>query len=92
MDHNGPTPPNGGRPALERVKRLSDAVRRSAEVHRDTVSARNAAMLEAHDAGTTIGELAKASGLRRQTVMEAVYAEVAERGPLTTTSSPPGAP
>lgn len=50
---------------LARVARLSDAVRTSFEVHADACATRDAAMLEANDAGHSIGEIAKASSYTR---------------------------
>lgn len=50
---------------LARVARLSEAVRTSWEVHQDAWLARDAAMLEAQDAGHSIGEIGKASGYTR---------------------------
>lgn len=74
----------------ERVRRLAEAVRRSAEVHSDTVAGRNAEILAAHDAGMTLGALAKATGLRRQTIMEIVVDGAAARPPIPTDPDPGG--
>jgi len=70
-----------GEPTLERVRRLSEGVRRSLEVHRDTMHARNAALADASEAGYSDGQIARAAGLRRQTVMSIVCDEATARVP-----------
>lgn len=55
-----------------RIQRASEAVRRGAEVQRDTVASRNALIIAAFDAGYSYGQIAAAAGLRRHTVMEIV--------------------
>lgn len=68
-DHNSPADHIAGEPTIERVRRLSHNVRRSEEVHRDTLEARDVALVEAYAAGYTETQLAKAAGLSRQRVM-----------------------
>lgn len=57
---------------LERVRRLSEAVRRSQEAHRDTLAARNGAIREAYAGGKHEAELAQAAGLTRQAIIGVV--------------------
>lgn len=58
--------------ALEKVRRLSDAGRRSAEAHKDTLAARDAAIRAAFQDGQHEADLAQAAGLTRQRIIGVV--------------------
>lgn len=63
----------------ERLRRLAEAVRRSWTAHHDVVATRNAAMLSANEAGLSLGDIAKATGLARGYVQEIVIEQAARR-------------
>lgn len=66
-------------PNPERVHRLAEAVRRAQSALTDTVESRDMAMLEANDDGWTLGQIAKAAGLARATVQQAIVNAAARR-------------
>lgn len=64
---------------LERVARLGVSVKRADEHAHDARMARDRAIIEAHDAGYSSRQLARASGLARQHVERLIAAQAVAR-------------
>ena len=72
----------------ERLRRIADTTRASAQIHEDDLSARNAAIYEASAAGWSLAEIARATRLDKSRVHRIIvelearaWARVAEAAP-----------